>query len=73
VTLDDLHQPYAAWCRDGGRRMLARDEFATRFAELLRFAGMTTEHSGRRLVVCNARLVVVPPLGQSEEKGNRHA
>jgi hypothetical protein len=57
VALDALHQPYAAWCRDGSRRALARDEFAAEFAKLLSFAGMSTETRGGRVLVRNVRLV----------------
>jgi hypothetical protein len=57
VALDDLHRPYSAWCRDAGRRALALDEFAARFAELLAFAGMSTAKRGGRLVVRDVKLV----------------
>jgi hypothetical protein len=57
VALDELHRPYRDWCRAAGRRPLERAEFATRFAELLSFAGMRTEARGGRVLVRNVRLV----------------
>jgi hypothetical protein len=57
VALDALHRPYVAWCRDGSRRALERDEFAAQFAKLLSFAGISTETRGGRVMVRNVRLV----------------
>jgi hypothetical protein len=57
VALDDLHRPYSAWCRDAGKRALARDEFALEFERLLSFAGMSTARRGGRLVVRDVKLV----------------
>jgi len=56
VALDDLQRPYHDWCRAEGRRPLAREEFATQFAELLSFAGMRAEKRRGRVWVRNVRL-----------------
>jgi hypothetical protein len=57
VVIEDLHQPYGAWCRAAGRRPLDQAEFAGRFTALLGFAGMRTEKRGGRVLVRNVRLV----------------